>query len=108
MPLCFFFAWGFSYHSKFFHSYGDINIVCEGLQILTCDRHSLPLSRKGSLACHPYLTWGIPIYGHLQGPMTLTPTAKRLAVELSLPVFTTEVCRAGIRKPNIPHERQKL
>lgn len=27
--------------------------------------------------------------GHLRGPMTLTPVAKRLAVDLSLPVLTT-------------------
>ena len=31
--------------------------------------------------------------GHLRGPVTLTPTAKHLAVELSLPIFTTLVCR---------------
>ena len=41
----------------------------------------------------PYLLWhGAYIYnGHLRGPVTLTPIAKRLAVELSLPVFTTKV-----------------
>ena len=27
--------------------------------------------------------------GHLRGPVTLTPYAERLVVELSLPVFTT-------------------
>ena len=31
--------------------------------------------------------------GHLRRPVTLTPIAERLAVELSLPVFTTYVCR---------------
>ena len=31
--------------------------------------------------------------GHLRGPVTLTPIAERLAVELSLPVSTTRVCR---------------
>ena len=30
---------------------------------------------------------------HLRGPVTLKPTAERLAVKLSLPVFTTNVCR---------------
>ena len=29
---------------------------------------------------------------HLRGPVTLAPIAERLAVELSLPVFTTKVC----------------
>ena len=31
--------------------------------------------------------------GHILGPVTLTPIAERLAVDLSLPVFTTYVCR---------------
>ena len=43
----------------------------------------------------PHLLWhGAPVYnGHLRGPVTLTPIAERLAVELSLPVLTTQVCR---------------
>ena len=37
-----------------------------------------------------HLRWHVAsVYrGHLWGPMTLTPVAERLAVELSLPVFT--------------------
>ena len=37
----------------------------------------------------PHLLWhGPTLYnGHLRGPVTLTPVAERLAVELSLPVF---------------------
>ena len=31
--------------------------------------------------------------GHHRGPVTLTPIAERLAVELSLPVYTTQVFR---------------
>ena len=40
----------------------------------------------------PHLLWhGTSVYnGHLGGPVTLTPIAKRLVVELSLPVFTTK------------------
>ena len=35
----------------------------------------------------------VSIYnGHLRGPVTRTPIVERLAVELSLPVFTTYVC----------------
>ena len=39
----------------------------------------------------PHLLWhGASVYdGHLRGPVTLTPVAERLAVELSKPVFTT-------------------
>ena len=40
------------------------------------------------------MTRSIRLYGHLRGPVTLTPIAERLAVELSLPVFMTYVCRA--------------
>ena len=40
------------------------------------------------------LLHGASVYnGHLWGPVILTPIAERLAVELSLPVFTTKVCR---------------
>ena len=43
----------------------------------------------------PRLLWhGASAYnGHLRGPVTLTNIAERVAVELSLPVFTTNVCR---------------
>ena len=39
---------------RIFHSYGDVTITGEGLQILTYARHSWPLSSDGSLACHTY------------------------------------------------------
>ena len=43
----------------------------------------------------PHLQWhGAFVYnGNLRGPVTFTPISERLAVELSLPVFTTWVCR---------------
>ena len=42
----------------------------------------------------PHLLWHKPtLYNcHLRGPVTLTPVAERLAVELSLPVFNSSVC----------------
>ena len=41
----------------------------------------------------PHLMWHrVFVYdGHLRGPVTLTPNAERLALELSLPVFSTLV-----------------
>ena len=81
------FVWGFSSHSRIYHPYGDVIIAGEGLQILTCAQHLWPLSSEGSLACHTYCIV------HLRGPVTLTPTAVRLTVELSLPVFMTKFCR---------------
>ena len=41
----------------------------------------------------PHLHEAYVYYGYLRGPVTLTPTADRLAVELLLPGFT-RVCRA--------------
>ena len=46
-------------HSRIFHSYGDVTIAGEGLQILTYGRHSLPLSSEGSLTCHTYCETGL-------------------------------------------------
>ena len=52
------FVWGSTSHLRMFHSYGDVNIAFEGLQILTYARHSRPLSSEDSLACHTYCdTW---------------------------------------------------
>ena len=51
--------------------------------------HSWPLSNEGFFFIVPHHLWlGSSIYnGHLWGPVTHTPVAKRLAVELSLTVF---------------------
>ena len=43
---------------EFFHSYGDVTIIGEGLQILTYARHSWPLNSEGSLASHTYCGTG--------------------------------------------------
>ena len=51
-----------SSHSRIFHSYGDDAIAVEGLQILTFDRHSWPLSSEGSLACRTNCDAGIHLY----------------------------------------------
>ena len=54
------FVWSYSSHRIDFHSYGDVTIAGEGLQILTYARHLWQLSNEGSLACHTYtLTRGI-------------------------------------------------
>ena len=61
----------------FTHSYTDVTITGEGLQILTYARHSWPLSSASVYS------------GDLRGPVTFKPIAERLAVELSLLVLTT-------------------
>ena len=47
-------------HSKIFHSYGDVTIAGEGLQIFTYVRHSWPLSSGGPLAFHTHCDTGHP------------------------------------------------
>ena len=81
----------FSSHLRIFHSYGEVIITSEGVQILIYARYPLPLSSEGFLVCHTHLLWhGASAYiGHPRGPVTLTPIVERLAAGLSLPVFTT-------------------
>ena len=43
---------------------------------------------------------------HLRSPVTHTPFAERLAVELSLPVFMTHVCHYWGSNPNNQHARR--
>ena len=52
------FVWVFSSHSRIFHSYGNVTICGEGLQILTYARPSWPLRSEGSLACHIFCDTG--------------------------------------------------
>ena len=50
----------FSSVSRNFHSFGDVTINGEGLQILTFTRHSYTLSSEGSLTYHTYCDTGLP------------------------------------------------
>ena len=106
LPYRCLFVWSLSSHSIIFQSYGDVTIAGEGLQILTYARHSWPLSSEDSLTCHIYCD---TLYnGHLRGPVTLTPVAERLAVELLLTVFTSEVCRDRRSNLYLPHATRTL
>ena len=62
------------------------------------------------VTCLPHiLRHGPTLYnGHLRGPVTLTPVAERLALKLSLPVLTTQVCCDHRSNPDHPHERRTL
>ena len=59
---------GISSHLRIFHSFGDVTITGEGLQILTYARHLWPLSSEDSLACQTYCDTGYLF-------ITLTPIA---------------------------------
>ena len=45
------FVWDLTTHSRFVHTYWDVNIAGEGLQILTYARHAWSLRSEGSLTC---------------------------------------------------------
>ena len=58
----------------------------------------------------PHLLWHeASIHNdHHWGPITLTPNAERLAVDLSRPVLWLRSLAAGIRTPNLPLARRTL
>ena len=65
-----------SSHSIIFHSFGDVTIAIEGLQMLTYARHWWSLSSEGSLACLTYYDGGHPFkMVNSEDPVTLTPNA---------------------------------
>ena len=90
--VCFFLS-----HSRIFHSYVDVTISGEGLQILTYAWHSWPLSSEGFFNV-PHLLRHV-YDGLLRGPVPLTPVAERLAVELTLPVLRLRSVATGYRTP---------
>ena len=57
-----------------------------------------------------HLVWHGPTFynWHIRGPVTLTPHAEGLLVELSLCVFTNQVCRKRGSNPDIQHTRWTL
>ena len=68
-----------------------LTMTDEGWNFFTYARHLWQFSSEGSLACRTYTRHTFIMV--ISGPVTLTPTADRLAVELLLPGFT-RVCRA--------------
>ena len=73
-----------SSHSRIFHSYGDVTITGEGLKIL-----NMAIEQWGFFSV-PHLLFIMVIS---EDPWHSEPIAERLAMELSLTVFTTWVCR---------------
>ena len=92
----FFSAWGFTSHSRIFHSYEDVTITSEQLYSAL-----MALEQCGFYSV-PHLLWHrASVYNcHLGEPVILIPVAKRLAVELSLPVFyDLGLSRLGFEHP---------
>ena len=103
------FARSISSHSRIFQSYGAVTNTSEGLQSLTCTRHSWPLNSDGSSKCHTYCDTGqFFIIVISEDPWHSRLMTGRLAVELSLPVLTTKVCPDRVSNPDLPHARRTL
>ena len=85
------FVWSVSLTLENFHSFGDVTIVGEGLQILTYAWQFWPLRSEGFFYCATHT-----VAQDIRELVTLIPNAGHLAVELSLPAA------AGIRTPNLP------
>ena len=103
------FVWSFSSHSRIFHSYGDVTITSEGLQILTYARHSWPLSIEGSSTCHTLCNTGHPFIMVIsEDPwlFNLLPSVWQWSCDyLCLQLMSVA---AGIRSPNLPLARRPL
>ena len=54
------------------------------------------------------MTRAYPLYWSFPKTRDTHAFAKRFAVDLSLPVFKTQVCRDWGSNPDLPHERQPL
>ena len=82
------FVLGFSSHSIIFHSYGDVTMTFEGLQIFTYTRHLWPLGSDGSLACHIYCDTGHPF------KMVISEDSycRAFGSGAVISCFTTQVC----------------
>ena len=100
---CCLFVWDLSSHLRIFHSYEDVTIPVERLQIWTYARHSRTLSCEGSLACHTYCDTGNlfimviyvdPWHSHL------LPSVKQWIRHYLFLRFRSVA--AGIRTPNLP------
>ena len=79
----------------------DIEVQSCFLQYLLLFRHCQHFSDGKMKTCNRSLTYARYLWPlrvkvlerHLRGPVTLTPNADSLAVEMSLPVLTTYACR---------------
>ena len=77
------------------------------LQIFTYSRHLWPLSSEGFL-CYTYCDTGHRFIMLISEDTWHTPVAQRLAVELSLLVLVTSVCRDRGSNPDVLHARWTL
>ena len=85
---------GFSSRSRIFHSYWVVTITDKRASKFDLCSALMAIEQWRFFSVLHVLWHGESVYnGHLRGPVTLTLIVERLAVELSLPVFTTKICR---------------
>ena len=88
------------------HSYGGHYCRWRAINFDLCSAFMV-IEQWGFLYATHLLWHGPSLFKyHLRGPVTHTPVAERLAVELSLPVFTTHVCHYWGSNPDIQHARR--
>ena len=100
------FLGGFTSHLKIFHHHywwrvSDFNLLPQS--------EHMDIEQWGFFYM-PHLLWhGTSVYNvHIWGPVTLTPVAKWLAVDLSLPVLRLRSVVARIWTLNLPYVRWTL
>lgn len=80
-----------------FHSYGNITFTVEGLQILTYNRHSRPLSSETSSVCNIYCETGHPF------TCTINWSSPRtLYTYYTVPSFGNGALATGINELGLP------
>ena len=93
-----FICWGFSSNREFCSHMGTSQLQVKGCKCLTYIWHSQQFSSEGYLTCHTYYDAGHQYTRSSPKTRTLIPVAERSAVELSLPVLTTQVCQGRYSK----------
>ena len=94
MFICVFFVWVFHPTGELFTHTKMSSIPVKGCTFLSMISAPLAIEQWGFFSA-PHLLWHVTyVYkGYPWGPVTLTPVAECLTVELSLPVLTTKVSR---------------
>ena len=97
-----------SSHSRVFHSYGDVTISGEGLQILTYARHLWPLSSENSLAFHTYYDTVHPFIMVISEDPWHSHQLPSVWQWSCHYLFYYLVCRYRGLNPDLPHRRRTV
>ena len=95
---------GFLSHSRIFHSYKDVTMTGEGLQILTYARCLWSLSSEGSLVCHTYYDTGHPLIKVISED----PWHSHLLPSVGREADTTCFCDLGLSRLGFEHPTFRL